>query len=38
MDFAFPADHRITSTENEKKDNYLNLARELKKKTFGIWK
>ena len=29
VDFAVPADHRIK--ECEKKDKYLNLARELKK-------
>ena len=31
MDFAVPADHRIKLKEYEKKDKYLNLARELKK-------
>ena len=31
--FAAPADHRIKLKECEKKDKYLNLARELKK----IW-
>ena len=31
MDFAVPADHRIKLKENEKKDKYLDLARELKK-------
>ena len=30
-DFAVPADHRIKLKESEKKDKYLNLARELKK-------
>ena len=30
-DFAFPADHRIKLKESEKKDKYLDLARELKK-------
>ena len=29
--FAVPADHRINPKENEKKDKYLDLARELKK-------
>ena len=29
--FAVPADHRIKLKECEKKDRYLNLARELKK-------
>ena len=31
MDFAVPADHRIKLKEWEKKDKYLNLARDLKK-------
>ena len=31
VDFAVPADHRIKLTEFEKKEKYLNLARELKK-------
>ena len=30
-DFAVPADHRINLKESEKKDKYLDLARELKK-------
>ena len=29
MDFAVLADHRIKLKENEKKDKYLDLAREL---------
>ena len=29
--FAVPADHRIKLKECEKKDNYIDLARELKK-------
>ena len=33
VDFAVPADHRIKLKECEKKDKYLDLARELKKKT-----
>ena len=33
VDFAVPADHRIKLNECEKKDKYLDLARELKK----IW-
>ena len=33
VDFAVPADHRIKLKECEKKDKYLDLARELKK----IW-
>ena len=31
MDFAVPAEHRIKLKENENKDKYLDLARELKK-------
>ena len=31
VDFADPADHRINLKECEKKDTYLDLARELKK-------
>ena len=31
VDFAVPADHRVRQKENEKKDKYLDLARELKK-------
>ena len=30
-DFALPANHRIKLNECEKKDKYLDLARELKK-------
>ena len=31
VDFAVPADHRVKLKESEKKDNYHDLARELKK-------
>ena len=31
VEFAVPADHRIKLKECEKKDKYLDLARELKK-------
>ena len=31
MNFVVPADHRIKLMESEKKDNYLDFARELKK-------
>ena len=31
MGFAVPADHRIKFKESEKKDKYLDFARELKK-------
>ena len=31
MDIVVPADHTVKLKENEKKDKYLNLARELKK-------
>ena len=33
MDFADPADNGVKIKENEKKDKYLNLTRELKKAT-----
>ena len=32
MDFAVPADHRVELKESKKRDKYLDLARELKKK------
>ena len=35
VDFAVPADHRIKLKECEKRDKYLDLARELKK-IYGI--
>ena len=31
MDFAFLTDHRIKLKESEKRDKYLDFARELKK-------
>ena len=31
--FAVPTDHRVKSKESDKKDQYLDLARELKKTT-----
>ena len=31
VDFAVPADHRIKLKECEKRDKYIDLARELKK-------
>ena len=31
MDFSVPADNRVKSKESEKKDKYLDPARELKK-------
>ena len=31
MDYAVPADHRVKLKEREKRDKFLNLARELKK-------
>ena len=31
VDFAVPADHRVRLKENEKKDKYLELPKELKK-------
>ena len=33
VDFTVPADHRIKLKECEKKYKYLDIARELKKKT-----
>ena len=32
MNFVVPADYKIELKENEKKDKYLDLVRELKKK------
>ena len=32
VDFPIPADHRVKLKECEKRDNYLDPARELKKK------
>ena len=37
INFAVPADHRIKLKECEKKDKYLDFARELKK-NYGTWK
>ena len=37
VNFAVPADHRINLKECEKKDKYLDLARELKKNSV-TWK
>ena len=34
VDFAVPVDHRVNLKENEKKNKYPDLARELKK----MWK
>ena len=31
MDFTVPTDHRLNLKVSEKKDKYLNFARELKK-------
>ena len=31
MDFAVPVDHRVKLKESEKRDKYLDVARELKK-------
>ena len=36
MNFAVPADHRINLKESEKKDKYLDFAKELK--TCETWK
>ena len=32
LDFAVPVDHRVKLKECEKRDKYLDIARELKKK------
>ena len=37
VDFTVSADHRIKLKECEKKDKYLDLARELKK-NYGTWR
>ena len=36
MVFAVPADHRVNLKESEKKDKYMDLARELKKKLWSM--
>ena len=36
VDFAVPADHRIKLKECQKKDMYLDLARELKKRLWNM--
>ena len=36
VDFAVPADNRMKLKESEKKDKYLDLAREFK--NYGTWK
>ena len=33
MNFVVPVDHKVKLKEREKKDKYLNIASELKKKT-----
>ena len=37
VDFAVLADHEMKLKESEKKDKYLDLARESKK-NYGTWK
>ena len=36
VDFAVPADHRVKLKESKKKDKYLDLVRELKKKLWDM--
>ena len=36
VDFAFQTDHRIKLRESEKKDKYLDLACDLKKKRWNM--
>ena len=31
VDFTVPVDHRVKQTESEKRDEYLDLAKEFKK-------
>ena len=35
MDFAVPANHRVKLKENEKKDEYHNLARTMEQESDG---
>ena len=36
VDFAVPADFKVKLKESDKRDKYLDLARELK--NYGTWK
>ena len=36
VDFAVPVDHKVKLKESEKRDKYLDLAREIKKKTWNM--
>ena len=36
MNFAIQADHKVKLKDGEKRDKYLNLARELKKTTYNM--
>ena len=36
--FTVPANHRVKLKESEKKNKYLDLARELKKNTKKLWR
>ena len=36
MDFAVPADHKVKIKESEKKNKYLKLTRELKRKQWDM--
>ena len=36
MDFAVPADNRVKLKKCEKRDNYLDFSRELKKKLWNM--
>ena len=38
VDFAVSVDHRVKLKEYEKRNKYLDLARELEKKNCGTWK
>ena len=38
VEFDVLADHRLKLKESKKRDKYLDLAREQKKKNYGTWK
>ena len=38
VDSAVSADHKVKIKENEKRDKYVDLAREVKTKNYGTWR
>ena len=38
VNFAVSADHRAKLKENEKRDKYLEITRELKNNNYGTWR